>query len=549
MTRSAMLGGVVSFWLAITLVALNGCAAQPKAELTRLALTKAEQQARLTKDPEVIAQVGTAWLMPDRKHGMAVIEEAWKLALGPESGESIERAPLTCKVGLTRAALADPAEAAAILRQALHEVESLDPSLPSHQEYLFSYEQNERVKLLAGLAYVAVDDAVARAQRLPGGYREYALRDIGLVLAPRDWSRAQELTTTALAAGSPLAQHADNTWAKLAQARVKANPQEAIALANRKVHSATARAAVLLEAVAALLQKDRPAAERLIRQEKDASARAWAWITLARASTSKDRVASMPRAVEAMRQETPSAARNSQQVSQWSLLAVLAPSKAQAREYLAAAESAKSRPPTVRQRAVIMAAASYIEPQKAVAIYRSLITQRRAGPNRRDADVMLSTAGHLVARVDPQIVIRASRDTPQWAPLPGPARLAGVASNLIVMGDRATAATFVSAAEEALAAQKRDAKRAADHYETKVRLLEAMRFVAGGVGELGDVHKALKLAGEIRDPPTAAETYASIAYSLQRKPSPPPDACGEVGSVAHLVVICGDPNMAPPFIW
>jgi len=153
MIRSAMLGGVVSFWLAITLVALNGCAAQPKAELTRLALTKAEQQARLTKDPEVIAQVGTAWLMPDRKHGMAVIEEAWKLALGPESGESIERAPLTCKVGLTRAALADPAEAAAILRQALHEVESLDPSLPSHQEYLFSYEQNERVKLLARIIH------------------------------------------------------------------------------------------------------------------------------------------------------------------------------------------------------------------------------------------------------------------------------------------------------------------------------------------------------------------------------------------------------------
>jgi len=389
---------------------------------------------------------------------------------------------------------------------------------------------------------------VARAQRLPGGYREYALRDIGLVLAPRDWSRAQELTTTALAAGSPLAQYADNTWAKLAQARVKANPREAIALANRKVRSATARAAVLLETVAALLHKDRPAAERVIRQEKDANARAWAWIIMAQASTGEDRAASMRRAIEAMRQETPSAARNSQQVSQWSLLAVLAPSKAQARAYLAAAESAKSGPATVGQRAVIMAAASYIEPQKAVAIYRSLITQRRAGPNRRGADLVLSTAGHLVAREDPQIVIRALRDTPQWAPLPGPASLAGVASNLIVMGDRATAATFVSAAEEALAAQKRDAKRAADDYETKVSLLEAMRFVAGGLGELGDVHKALKLAAEIRDPPTAARTYASIAYSLQRKPSPPPDAYAEVWSVAHLAVIGGDANTAPPFI-
>jgi len=99
----------------------------------------------------------------------------------------------------------------------------------------------------------------------------------------------------------------------------------------------------------------------MIRQEKDANARAWARITLARESKGAARENGIRLAVEAIKEEGHFGGRDSQRVTQWSLLTVLASAKRQAREYFAAAEAAQSHPPTVGQQSVITA-----EPKRTV---------------------------------------------------------------------------------------------------------------------------------------------------------------------------------------
>jgi len=537
----------VSACLALALGCVcGGC--RSHAALARLALTKAEKQARAVSDPELLATIGTAWTTVDPKRGHDVLRDAWNLALAPKRFEADDRAVLIVKLAPAWAFTSrTPASAAAILRQALDVVESIKPGFESNL-YAFTHEQDERVRLIASLAAVAPDDAIKRARRLPAGYRESALRDIALAVAPCDWQRARELMAAAVAPGSALARGADAGWAELAQARVRANPQEAVALAVSKVRSARLRAAVLLQAVDALVRKDRPVAERMIREERDANARAWAWITLAHESKGAARESAIRLAVEAIKGEGLFAGRDSQRVTQWSLLAVLVSARSQAREYFAAAEAAQSHPPTVGQQGVITAATSYIEPPKAVAIYRKLVAQRRAGPNRRDANTALLIVGDMVAATDLQLVIRAMRDTPEWSGVCAPVALADMASNPLARGDREEAAKFIAAAQKALAAAERAARRSKETYAAQSSRLQGMEELARVLAESGNINEALKLAGQIDDARTAAGTYAAIAYAIERKPVRPPDLFSRLWYAAHLGLLSGDPNIAPPWI-
>jgi len=198
MTIAAARLRLVSACLALALSCVcGGCRSDPapKAALAQLALTKAEKQARTVSDPDLLASIGTVWMMVDRKRGHDVLRDAWTLALDPDRFEADRRAGLIVKLAPAWAFTGrDPASAAAILRQALDVVESIKPEFESNSDYIyaFTYEQSERVRLIASLAEVAPDDAIERARRLPSGYRECALRDIALVEAPRDWQRARQ---------------------------------------------------------------------------------------------------------------------------------------------------------------------------------------------------------------------------------------------------------------------------------------------------------------------------------------------------------------------
>lgn len=518
----------------------TGCARKPP---RLVALVRARDAAEATNNPtyrlSLLTGVGVEWLRLDRREGGAILRDVLEMAQRADAhmdarADAVERSAAAL-------AEADPAHAVPILLDGWQRLDRIDP------------RSDARYPLLAALASRDVKRALRLANRLPGAERALALAHIARAIAGADAKRATELMASAISAPSPIASESDRWWAEVAVAAAAKDPTAAVTLAGDHVSEPRLRARVLFAAVEAVTAKDQSAARRLIAAEGRPDIQVWGWMGLAHASRGGQREAACQDAQRALRDEwaaamlpkwLPEALRDLgvrvvrttmrphisrsvrfSLVAQWSLFAALesessskgypGPAERAAR-YLASAEEWTSKPPRDAELGMVMAAASYVDPAKALRIHEALL--RRAPATHMEAApwVALTGTAHLIARVDPAAAKRMlAREPAELRRLVSPStQLATIGERLVLIGEPKRATAMLADAQRALEAQKLDARRHRNDGARQRHLWESMRWVAIGLAEVGKPEQALRAADEIRDRGKAAETYLAIAQIL-----------------------------------
>lgn len=541
--------------LALSLVSfLPGCARRPPAVT---ALTMAQRKVAETKDQDkklvLLTDIAVALLRHDPPKGKALLSEAHRLALSNAEAGPTARVYAIAQRAFALSAL-DPPSATAILTQAVDDAERVYP--PSRSEhtpgdspimtpgYLVMSASNQYDSLLAALATSDPDGAVARAGALPPEQRSPALAAIAESIARSDVDGAARLMERALESPRPTAlSPPDWLWRDLCIAGAPGQPRKAMSLAGAKLRPSRERAQVLEWVVAALTHKGRPAVEQVIAQETNPVMRAWGWLSLAHQSRGEERDSAIRRAAETLEQAKLSELDRSTAVTEWCLLAVLAHSAETAMQYLDAAESAQHIPPLDYERGMVLAAACYVDHPRAMKIHQELLAKRRDGPDRRSVNSVLTCVNHVVARVDVDTAKRTVTDAPAWAHgiLPAAAQLAHMAIKALPVAGKDPARRLVRAAERELAAQEQRVNQDPNNYQDQSSLPRAMETVALGLAALGDASGAFRLAGRIRDPGSAGQTYMAIAGLLESKPTARMDAFEALDSLARPMGLLSAP--------
>lgn len=519
-------------------VLLAGCARRPPRVR---ALIKAREAGQATTNPtfrmSLLTGVGIEWLRLDKREGRAILRDVLSEAERSDTSAEV-RADVVgqCSVAL---ADADPSQASMILLDGLRRLRRIDP------------HSDARYSLLAALATRDLDQAVSVAKGLTGGERSLGLAHIAQALASTDLKRATELMSAALAAPSPIANEGDRWWTDLAVAAAEKHPTEGVALAGNRIGESRLRARVLFAAVEALAPHDRAAARALVAAEPDPGIQVWGWMALAHASRGEQRQAACEDARRALKNEwaaamipkwlphdlrhvglqvvrattsprhTPDHTRFSL-VTQWSLFAVLegeSPSKGypgageQAARDLASAEGWMSTPPRDEELGAVMAAASYVDPRKALRIYGDLLKRAPANDFEGPPWIALVGARYLIVRIDSTAVERMLAREPAESRrlLSVPTKLATTAGLLVQIGEPKRATEMIAAARQALDKQASDAREHRDDKVMQRGLWESMRLVAIGLAETGKYDDAIRVADGIRDRGEAGETYLTIA--------------------------------------
>jgi hypothetical protein len=539
------------FLIVFPLLLLTGCARKvPAATALRLAQRKAAE----TKDPDeklvLLTRIGAELLRRNPPKGKAVLNEARRLALG--KGKA---GPTARLYAISQRAFALSARnrraAPAILSQAVADAERVYPPTQRREgsgnegpitdllEFV-DPARSQYASLLAALAAYDPDQALRDAKRLPDEPRKDALADIAESIARTDLPRAARLMEAAVKPPSPAL--ISFKWRKLSVAAARRTPRKALALARKRLPWPEEYAEVLEVAVAWLGRRDPRTAQDVIAHETDAMMRAWGWLALAHMSEGKARASSVRRAGETLAEAKVTEAGRSTVVTEWCLLAVVAQSPTLAKQYLDAAEAAQHDPPLPYERGMIMAAACYVDPARAMKIHHQLMVKRRTGPNRRSADAVLELANPIVARVDAGAAERVIIEAPDWAMYaPAARQLVTVAVQTLAMDGKASARQLMRAAQRELQAQERRAKERSADLGDERGLPSAMQSVATGLAAVGDAAGAMRLAGQISDPAVAGRAYLNIARLAEPQPAVRSDPYEELESLAWQLRILAAP--------
>lgn len=520
------------------------------------ALAHAERKAAATKDPDeklvLLTGIGIQLLPHDPQRGKALLSEARQIALHSNKASPTARVYAIAQRALAFSAL-DRRNAPSTLAQAVREAEGvyaprgsrevvLDSSPIVTVASLIQSASWQYGSLLATMAALDPDRALQVAKRLPDKERKSVLAEIAESIARSNLPRAARLLQTALQ--PPLVVIFPSWhWRNLCIAAASTQPRKAISLARSKLPSSPEHAQVLEAVVTALARKDRPAAEDVITQETDPVMRAWGWLALAHVSQGGQRDSAIRRAAETIGRAKLSESARSTAVTEWCVLAVMARPGAVAKKYLAAAEGAQHTPPLDYERGMMLAAACYVDPAKAMKIHRELLAKRRTGPNRRSVDAVLTFLNHLVARVDVRAAERTVTEAPDWAreTFPAAVQMAYTAVQTVPLDGEDRARQLMRAAQRELAAQRKRVKAGAADYYDESSLPQAMEMVALGLAATGDASAALRLAGQIGDPGSAGQTYLAIARYVGQQPAARTDAYAALQSVASSTELLSRP--------
>lgn len=515
-------------WLTLFLAA--GCSGRPPTTPVSIALAQAQQAASKVEDEparlQALTDVGVEWMKTDPQRGREILDRAREAARAFIPGGKQARCYAVAQSALALAK-ADGARAGSILLRGLEELQRMDP------------RSAQRYALVAELARRDLAAALRAIERLPQGDAKIARARAALAVAGDDLRRAEELMEAALEGDSPVAKFAEEWWTRLGLAGAEKAPLAAIALARKHIKSASQRARVLWRALETLAPKDWASATKAVLEEKEPYLRAWGWIALAHEAKGPLREPVIRRAAGAVREQGParSDAERFNLIAQWSLLAVMSRRGPEAKQYLAEAERAMAQPPGSAELAVVMVAATYVDHAKALAIYKQLM--RRGESAKGDAPIrdVLHLAADAIARIDVEAARRAitgvSGEAMSYYDQAG--RLASLARGALRVGARGNARKIMKAAEEALAARRKQAGgetgRRDQYLEEKLRGY-ALESVARGAAMFGEPRKAMGIIGRIRDPGIACESYLRLARTLEAKAPRPMDAFEAVNRAA-----------------
>jgi hypothetical protein len=513
--------------IVIPLLLPAGCARTPVAT----ALERAQRKAAAIKAPDrritTLTDIGVTLWRHDPRSARTLLDEARQLALGPsKAGPSARLYAISQRASALASAQRDRRRIRDILAQAALDGEAVVRSIGSRKavpgakrtESSFDVDsaRYEYVGMIGSLASCDPGQALAMVRRLPDDSRDQALMAVAQSIAGTDLSRATRLLE-ASGPGHGSAAWPSFVWASVCAAATAAQPRQAMSLARAKHLGPDERKLVLEMLTQVLARQPGRIPEELIAQDPDPLVRVRGWLTLAHWSAGRRRESAIRRAAEAMAKARPSKSERFTAVTQWCLLSVLSRPGKVAKRYLAAAEAAQSTPPRVEERGMVMAAACYIDPAKALRIRRALIAERASGDGV-SAESVLLYANQLIGLVDPREAERTVTQGPDWeASTAHPApKLVQTGEQMMTLGADDGARQLVRAAERVLEAEEEHAASLTGGEEgAEPGLTEAREAVAAGLAAIGDSRRALRVAGRIRDPEDAAETYVGIARALE----------------------------------